>query len=581
MSQLNNENKVTLNEEAPASSFKKSHTETDSKSSFVKKLIIFTIIFAIIAVGVTVGAIIYTNNLSSDEDDPIDNTASELSVSLDNIPNKSISEDNLGITDLTEFYNMNDLKVTETDEKKGTRIPKASWDTDTNKLSLHYVSISGLKDKNLENKINNEIKTTIDSLYTEAELNDSNIDRIYIGANVDANFSNVLSVQIYKNISYVNSTDDYYYNGYGLNYNLTNGEAIKFKDLFTNASIKNSLQQLFYEVLISQYADNNETHDMSKIDLSNIEEETYSLTNKVMKDIDNINFSFSPDGIVINMPNKIYYLDTLKVHSHIAIYKKYLTSNSIFDGSYQGDKNLFVFSRGYPNSFDSRAFPFAQYENVYDNLRVEAVVYCTNTDALENSYAKTLVDEKITALKNDIEEIKKTAKDNPDNAYVYCASYDVNFYNNFDLSNLGIKNCMASVNYNLDIYEMKKTYYNDTFYEKIADFYRKPENGSFDLTYINWEDDNPNFSQKHTDSLTDDKDIIDIYTQKTKDQLLNDYYSSQNSNNIIDIPNNNDIINSDNTESNNDTIENNNSNAEANNTVNNINIEESNNTVTN
>ena len=62
-----------------------------------------------------------------------------------------------------------------------------------------------------------------------------------------------LSVIVNKTIFYTDENSEITENYHYLNYNLVNGEKIKFSELFTNASVKNALMQGIYDDIISEY----------------------------------------------------------------------------------------------------------------------------------------------------------------------------------------------------------------------------------------------------------------------------------------------------------------------------------------
>ena len=109
-----------------------------------------------------------------------------------------------------------------------------------------FPEISGLKNKQIQNKINSEIENVLDELINKNEINDKQIESIFISANVDGNFSDVISVSIYKTIYF--SEEKYEFTENGVSFRLDTGEKIKFSDLFTeDASIKNIISQSAYD----------------------------------------------------------------------------------------------------------------------------------------------------------------------------------------------------------------------------------------------------------------------------------------------------------------------------------------------
>ena len=500
MSQLNNTNE-NLN------------TDNTKKIKTSTKLIIFLVIFLIVSIGITIGAILHTNSKTTSsniQDEPVE-----------------ILDDGFRIKSLTEQYDENDLKIIDISDKKGTRTPKYDWDTNTGKINIEYIQIDGLKNTSIENKINNEIKNLVYSLYDNSELDDSKIDYIGIYAYYAANFGNTLSLNISKSIYYKDDDAEFNSTNYTLNYNLTTGNKIKFIDLFTNSSLKNALIQSIYDDVVSNYTyidSPDGTIDMSKADLSTVEEETYILLNKLMNNLDNITFYYTPSYIYIY--DYELSITMSNIYSNIAIYNRFKTTESIFDGTYEGNKNMFVFSKR--NSYED--IQYSKYEDIYDNFRVEVSIEMDN-DLLLNPIAKEKLTEIINKVENEISTIKKEAKDNAKKAFVYTAYFSLYSGNSFQLTNLGITNDILNTYGHSNVYRMTAEYYNTVFSLKIASFYNNPEPVEYWPVFEFYEED----SNVTIETISESNEDIDLYTNKSPDQLLGEYYITEQKSFLIEI----------------------------------------------
>lgn len=423
-----------------------------------KKVIIFLFIFLIVAISLTAGAIYYTNK--NQDKNIIGEIINKIEKAQDNV---------IGIQALTEKYNQNDLKIVDKEFKEGEFIQENQWYS-YYKVEIYYDQIEGLKDKTIEEQINKEIKDKVLSMYTNEELNDNNIKKIHISANCTANYANVLSISIYKSTD-LNSKDINYPYGYkyessGLNYDLKTGKQIEFKDLFTaNTGIKNIITEAAYENLAFQYSSSQESYEpnMEKIDYSEIENDIFLMLNEYNSG--NFTFSFTENYIFLEIGEKSISIEMSVYYQNIAIYNRYKDNNDIYDGTYTGGKDLFVFM--YSDS--SEEFYYKVFEEVTDNLFVDATIYVDETD-LKNSVIKTLVEQYESDVKKQIESYKQELKNQTNKAIVYEVFIQV--YKNQTENSVNINQSSGE-------YKMSKAYYNSDFYTHIA----KSNTSSFEGGY--------------------------------------------------------------------------------------------------
>ena len=172
----------------------------------MKKLIIFVIVFAMVAIGITAGLIITKNDVNNDEMETENKQEIAETAELINEPKEKT-------INLYGTYEQNNLKTEEIE-----------YYVESEDKNIKILQIKGLKNKSVENKINNSLKEKA------IEAINSNIE-LY------ANFSNVIS------------------SAYG-NYRLTDGEKIELEDLFTkDTDLRSIVRMALYRDLLQKQRD--------------------------------------------------------------------------------------------------------------------------------------------------------------------------------------------------------------------------------------------------------------------------------------------------------------------------------------
>lgn len=354
------------------------------------------------------------------------------------LPNQEIIEpvieeetlDKYEYIDYTGYYDENDLKIEEkyTDDGK----------------NYSYIEISGLKDKNIEEKINKR-------LYDELQEKES---FRYINSRVTYNANNILSGYItkYKEEEQINET---------FNIDLTTGEELKLEDILNTTNITGEIANAYYDAAsyiiggkikriesdILMYQScierNSNCDDMynsikdSELkkqeyenDLNQIEEYMIKFARSFDK---NQKFYITSAGIIfprINIYKDNYsnLMLTVKHNPRLFNYFYKYNKESIFDGTYTGKKNLImaeynqygynesmvkqiddyaiisyedelIFEKNildnYLTTLDKNKFTYIYntYESDYDNRRYINLTQCTMTKELyKNTVKKELAD---------------------------------------------------------------------------------------------------------------------------------------------------------------------------------------------
>jgi len=441
-----------------------------SKDKSDKLRVIILITFVIISIAITVGLLTY-KYIESNKDDI---NKGNLELPNEELEGKTESKDAKYLVKYDEMYTINPITVVDKEYTDGT--VKIDGETQKQK-SISYIQISGLKNKQVQNKINEELKNS--AFYLSDTITSKQIYSSY--SHVVGNFSNILSVSIdiyiYENDDMVKEEAIY------LNYNLTTGEKIKFLDLFADNTPMNSIiYNIKYESLawdteinfdFSEEEWDNATN-MDKRDTSEYEDIILRAINKYKNlDKDSIEFYVSPTRLTVSLPinddgsEGLYTISLYKYIDYVTMYKKFQTNEAIYEVSPK--EQLLVFN--YMHSFLPR-----YYKKESDNLFIS--IFCTQDDVYGNEqeqeyitkYGKTVVNLKNKfieeKLDNIISEIKKLANKNKSKkGYIarYLLYWDMDEYSN----GYGEENFIRISIYG-DLSEMNIDYYKENAFKLLA-----------------------------------------------------------------------------------------------------------------
>ena len=409
----------------------------------MKKIFLGIFVFAIISFLVT-GILINQkiNDSSSGKLEVENNISGEIKNEInkesgnDKEENNNVSQIKEKTIDLNATYNQNDLIVEE--EPIYNEIIKSY---------INYPQIYGLKDKDVEKRINDDIKQKLNNefekIYFEKNIKDF---RPYM--RVNSNFANILSIEI--NYGY-SINGNYNYDTIYLNYKLIDGEKLKFEDLFVqNADLNSIVRRILYRTFTQNEAWNHEVYDIkfdnekeewtamtwSYDDAGNSNEyrdiyipkfneyEIYKIMNKFMSSEDK-QFSFTPSEITLHIEGSEYRhnIEFIDIAEDVVIYDKYLTEESIFEKDNIGMKNIWTCS--VPTNSEDR---FLEYGFAAENLFYqisEGYIYVDNGYPFEKTI-NTLKDQMLAESRNIIEEYKKIATNNPDKFYILSLNHEIN-----------------------------------------------------------------------------------------------------------------------------------------------------------
>ena len=391
------------------------------KKSFIFKYVIFVIILVLLTAGACYYTIKVRNKTEAVE-------VPEEIIEEETTTAKQKAEDSIyAINSYQETYNENSIKV-----EKLFYLDGETYSDYPGENAATIIQISGLKDKNIENEINNKLKKAVENWEDK-----SNSPSSY----VIGNFSNVLSVEI-SSFNYERKESPVK----TFNIDLNTGDEIPFEKVFvSSAPVKSMLIEGLYNSLSwnNKRKDYNEEtweldYNMDNVDTSDYEDKSLLVARKYDKIKDNIQFTISPRGITIYnlldkdfVDNEFYYYSNIgiafyKYKEEIAIYKRYLSKESLFEDDSIGMKNVIVFT----NPYDRESFKSIYYGKLNEHIFLEEAK-ASFRDSQEYDVVNRFIDQKSKELRDELK--RKASSDNCifcQREYDYNAYYD-NEYNMF------------------------------------------------------------------------------------------------------------------------------------------------------
>ena len=279
------------------------------------------------------------------------------------------------------------------------------------KIEVSYIKVEGLKDNQLEEKINNLLMETANELYTEENVQDSNVlyDHIYNYTDVYI-FNNVLSTLYCKEVCDINGNIQYQYKG--LNVNLNNFSKIELKDVFINTTDINTIMN----------------EDM-----------------KVLYNSDHFEFSISPKFIYIPLNGEnVDKISLYENRNQVAIYKRFHSNTKMFEKTYNATPYVFTTKKFIETDL---------YGLVEDNMFID-----TYNTLINNNYSEPVKEAIEFLYKDAINKSRNVAFSNPSNRYLVQIIPSVNETEN--------KTYEILVEYN--IYQIDKQFFNEHIVEFVV-----------------------------------------------------------------------------------------------------------------
>lgn len=279
------------------------------------------------------------------------------------------------------------------------------------KIEISYLKVNGLKDEELENKINELLKDVADELYTKENIQDEGIlyDHVYNATNVYV-FNNVLSTLYCKETCDVEGNITYKYKG--VNINLKEFEEIELKDVFLN------------------------TTDIESLMSENM---------KQMYNKEEFEFSISPKFVYIPVSDgKIEKINFYDNKEEVAIYKRYTDNKKMFIKTYNA--NPYVFTT--KNFFEADIYGIVE-----DTLFID-----THNMLVNSNYNDKVKNAAYNLYKQAVNKASNLTYSNPSKRYLvqivpYVELEEENIYN-------------IKVEYNA--YEIDKEFFNNNIIEFVV-----------------------------------------------------------------------------------------------------------------
>lgn len=310
---------------------------------------------------------------------------------------------------------------------------------------LSYLQISGLKDKNIEKKINSTIKELFQKKHKESTNDKGTNLMMYL----TFNGNNIFSFDFVGNININNETKNF---SEGYTINLINGEFIPFVDLFNDETVINSL---LTKALIFSGSQNNisycstdeETETNNNCTANDLNAQLEGEVFKLLSNLDykDVDYYLADNGINFYINGELYSINIKKDGQYLAYGDKYKTKESLYEKDF-ALKNI-------PFGMNSVNLLYYNKKNLNDYNFIDALVFF-NDDITDKSFD-------IINKVYKVDDILKSYADNTNKTkftYIYFSS---ELYANK-------KYKLYQLNYELDVCKMKPDYFNKTGKTQIA-----------------------------------------------------------------------------------------------------------------
>ncbi len=401
-----------------------------------RKIIIFLCVFALLAVAFTYGCI----RMAEGEG--------------------LFSGSETGI-DLYGTYDENDIEILSLTEKHGD-------------IEVSIPQIKGLKDEAVQEKVNGNIKTRIKALVGEyPRLN-------YANYHIRSNFGNTISICF--SISSEEELKQLY-----LNYELVTGKSLALTDLFKKDSdLVSVVRDAFYRELVLENSYNTPYNEAVSPD----ENLLYKLVNSYMNGEEQI-FSFTPGEICFYFEDYVASVKMIDYAQDIVIYSKYMQKESIFAEDGIGFDNIFTCATSQYDTFDKIEYGYLE-ENLWYDITLWKSWFEEDFPKEKKQKYKLLEEEIYSRVAAEAEELRKTAKENPDRFYIFLAKPTLNIYyytERKDSSYKRFETDLARLSVRTELFEMPVELHEERYRDEIIETYRYPYFAMRGGAYLNEPED--------------------------------------------------------------------------------------------
>lgn len=282
------------------------------------------------------------------------------------------------------------------------------------KIDVSYYKVDGLKDKTLQDKINNYLKEEALSMYSESNIQDTNVlyDHIYNCVDVYI-FNNVLSTMYCKEFCDIDGNVSYEYKG--VNINLKDFEPFDITKVFTSTT---NVTELMSDKAVQEYSS------------------------------ENFVFSVSPKLVYIPLEDgTIEKINLYENKDKVAIYKRFATETKMFDVTFKAT----------PYAYTTKKFlETDSYGLVEDNLFIDTCNLVIGTD-----YSEGLKEAAYDEYTGVVNKLKNISYSNPSKRYLAQVT-----------TKIEQKEKLYNIIVEYDIYEIEKEF----FTQNIINFVVASEN---------------------------------------------------------------------------------------------------------
>ena len=418
--EINNDTKNETDDKTTTTKVKNDMTKENEKSNnrkFKKFYIIFVVVLLLITIIATYITIMYINSSSKQINETKEELIEKDIDETNEIAKRKAEDEKYALRKYSETYNENDLIFNEYIDINGeVKLRKDIPDIIIREKYIEFIQVDGLKDKQVQTKINSLLKEK-----SYGFEKDKRVETI-----VTANFSNVLSVIV----SCYDGRGDTQ-NEIHLNIDLSTGNEIPFEEIFvSSAPIKSILAEGMYKTLAWETKGKNtneenweDDYDISKADISDFEDKSIILAKKYEKEKGKIKYSLYFDKIIVydllngitDKEDRTITIDFVDHLEDIAIYKRFLTEDSLFENSDIGLKNIIVCE--YPNVYGIQDVINEIPLNIgfiSDKVYMEDFFECYISDT--NNNTKNKITKYLQDFSNDT---KKRISNNSDNGLIF------------------------------------------------------------------------------------------------------------------------------------------------------------------
>ena len=293
-----------------------------SVMKFIKRKLIFLLVFIIIVAGVLAFLVYRTNHPKTTSD--VDNVQNIVSTD-----NTTEDKKEYKYTDKNDWYYNNPIKF-----KRKTLEDK--------KYLINYFEIDGLSNSSLQKSINENMLSFEKQLYEELSKKYPHVEKIEFDTYVMGNFANIFSVEITENI--YTSTGQILFGRHYYTINLIDGKKVNFEDVVDNNELKPILLKYGYLDLAKNYVDFNDTTGDEKFANDRagaLEEDVYQFVNDVLNSSSKVTMGIASGNIFFSYPNNDEEVYTTQIGVPLGeinkkeyIYNRYVAQN-IYNNNYE------------------------------------------------------------------------------------------------------------------------------------------------------------------------------------------------------------------------------------------------------